>query len=453
MTDDEVFSTLDVEREIDYLNSHAKRVLWAPSSRHEFELLIPPTVYPPRQDSDLLARRISTIGSGRGKRLLEIGCGAGQITILAASLGWKVSACDINPFAVAATRGNLESSRLNAEVREGGIGPEKFPFEEKFDLIVWNLPYIPLDDVGDEVLGPMEEAGLIDTDQIGLMNRLLSTIKNKDLLSPGGRILTLARNEGKGFGFAHREWDRLKFENGEELVLTCLWRPWEGCDILFKENIESTNEFLLSHRGIGSFLRAENQSSGRGRRNRHWANIEGCFAGSWIVEEGMDINPGHLQLSGGLAVLNSIEDSRLKLKWPNDIYLNGKKTCGILAEGRNIENGTRVVLGIGINLNTTEYDIDIEIGFIDQIKEISAEELAPILHCELSSLLEKRLDIPKPNPERIRELILLEMKRFGNPKFDGIIHEEFELNQKGELVLSDGRIIDDGEDIEWVDSL
>ena len=54
-------------------------------------------------------------------------------------------------------------------IKEGGIGPDGFPFEEKFDLIIWNLPYIPADEV-DELLGPMEEAGLIDTDTQWITN-------------------------------------------------------------------------------------------------------------------------------------------------------------------------------------------------------------------------------------------------------------------------------------------
>ena len=86
--------------------------------------------------------------------------------MLAASLGWNVSACDINPFSVAATKGNLESYNLQGKIKEGGVSPEKFPFEGNFDLIIWNLPYIPVSEIKD-VLGPMEEAALIYNDEEG----------------------------------------------------------------------------------------------------------------------------------------------------------------------------------------------------------------------------------------------------------------------------------------------
>ena len=124
-------------------------------------------MYPPREDTDLLANRIIKLGPGRGKKMLEIGSGSGAITILAASLGWKVHACDINPFAVSATKGNLEQNGFNGIVKEGGVGPEKFPFEDKFDLVIWNLPYI-VSNANDEYLGPMEDAALLDNDLLGL---------------------------------------------------------------------------------------------------------------------------------------------------------------------------------------------------------------------------------------------------------------------------------------------
>ena len=68
---------------------------------------MPRTVYPPREDTELLGRALLRL-SGRQGSANEIGCGSGAISILLASMGWEVSACDVNPFAVAATRGNVE---------------------------------------------------------------------------------------------------------------------------------------------------------------------------------------------------------------------------------------------------------------------------------------------------------------------------------------------------------
>ena len=99
-----IFTSEDAELEVQRLFRKSETMDWEPNKTHKFHLLIPPTVYPPRDDTELFARRLTSIGPGRGRKLLEIGCGSGALTILASSLGWKVSACDINPYAVAAAR-------------------------------------------------------------------------------------------------------------------------------------------------------------------------------------------------------------------------------------------------------------------------------------------------------------------------------------------------------------
>jgi len=451
MFEDEVFSVTDVTEEIERLNRPSKKVKWRPLDRVSFDLTIPPTVYPPRQDTDLLARRIAALGPGQGKSLLEIGCGSGAISIFAASLGWKIHACDVNPFSVVATRGNMAELGYEAEIKEGGVGPEGIPFTGKFDLIVWNLPYIKPDEVTD-VLGPMEEAALLDSDTYGLAGRLLKNIKRRDLLNTRGKILLLGReckNLG-GFGFAYREWDRIRFDDDETLVLTCLWNPWSEAKYSYIEETGSTNTDLMGKSGVGTRLRAGRQFAGKGRRNRKWSSIEGCYAASWIISEKEDLNPGNLQLAGGIAVLNSLKNDALMLKWPNDIIFDSRKMCGILVEGQSSSKGVKVVLGIGINLKAGEHDDDVEIASFDEIGNISAEELDPILHAELASLLEERNDLPKARPDAIRAKALEHISAFGRPVLNGNIYEKFELNQKCELVLSDGTIITDGEDIEWI---
>lgn len=447
----EPFTSTNAEAEVIRLADSAKKVHWNPIEGTFFDLFIPPTVYPPRQDSDLLARRISYLGAGRGRNFLEIGCGSGAISILAASFGWKTSACDINPFAVAATRGNLELNHFQGDVREGGIGPEPFPFKQQFDLIVWNLPYIPLEEAGDDFLGPMEEAALLDTDSVGLAGRLLTSIANEDMLAPEGKILIVGRkcNHLGKFGFAHRTWDKLPFDDGEELFLTCLWKPFEGASNQFVDETGSTNSDLLESGGIGAHLRAGMQLAGKGRRGRGWSSIEGCYAGSWIVAENSDISPGNLQLAGGLAVLDSLQHKSLRLKWPNDILIDARKVCGILAEGRTLGEGTRVVLGIGINLKNGMNDLDIEIASVDELFEIDAASLDIILHAEIASLLEERSDIPALDFQDTRRRVLEHLRKFGCPVFNGVIHDSFDINEDGELVLGDGVIITDGEDIEW----
>ena len=450
MNKDGVFSPEDTSQEVARLDRPSNIISWTPNVNYEFKLTIPPTVYPPREDTELLARRIINLGPGGGRNFLEIGCGSGAISLLASSLGWKVSACDINPFAVVATKGNLESHGLDGQIKEGGVGPEEFPFSDKFDLIIWNLPYIPVTEVND-VLGPMEEAALLDTDEKGLANRLVDCIIGNQLLAMNGKILILGRNNlyiEKNI-FSVRKWDVIDFEDGEKLAIHCLWRPFENAVNKYVERTGSTNDDVMEFSGIGSHVYSSWQDSGRGRRNRKWHSIEKSYAGSWVISEGVDINPGLIQLAGGLAFLNSIEDNRLKLKWPNDILYENRKICGILVEGRSMGMETKVIIGVGINLKGDEKFEDFEIASLDEISNISHDIIDTRLNIELSSLLEEKEGIPPVDFEGIKKRVHDLMLDFGRPMFKGKIYQKFELNGRGELVL-DGVVVLDGEEVEWI---
>lgn len=446
-----IFTPEDAHSEVDRQKRPPRTLEWMPNSKQCIELTIPPTVYPPREDTDLMANRLTQLGAGKGRKFLEIGCGSGALSILASSLGWNVHACDINPFAVAATRGNMAKNLQTGTIKEGGIGPDDFPFEDKFDLIIWNLPYIPAEEVK-ELLGPMEEAGLIDTDEQGLQNRFTSLVVKNNLLASSGKMLLLGRTGTVEAteNFAVRGWDTIKFEDGESLTIYCLWKPWETAENIFIQSTGSTNDDLFDKSGVGTHISTPMQTSGKGRRNRKWNSIEECYAGSWIVAEDMEVNPGLLQLAGGLAVIKSVQNEHLKLKWPNDILIDERKLCGVLVEGKSSHNSTKVVLGIGINLRASNKVIDgKEISTLDEIGKMNFHQLDRKLNSELSSLIEERNDIPSVNFNSIKTEILSHMKLLGRPKFRGVVYEQFDLNYRGELVLGDA-IIDDGEDVSWI---
>ena len=77
----------------------------------DWKVLVPPTVYPPREDTQLLCRAISEL-SRHGGKAVEIGCGSGIVSIFLASLGWDVTSFDVNPYAVSATRGTVSYTHL-----------------------------------------------------------------------------------------------------------------------------------------------------------------------------------------------------------------------------------------------------------------------------------------------------------------------------------------------------
>jgi BirA family transcriptional regulator, biotin operon repressor / biotin---[acetyl-CoA-carboxylase] ligase len=127
------------------------------------------------------------------------------------------------------------------------------------------------------------------------------------------------------------------------------------------DSIGSTNDEALAWATAGapdlSLVIADEQTQGRGRLNRKWFTPKGSgLAFSLILRPSADQRP-HLSRTVGLAALSIAEScSKLglapRIKWPNDILLNGKKTAGILIE--NIWSGDDVdslVIGMGINIH------------------------------------------------------------------------------------------------------
>jgi len=125
--------------------------------------------------------------------------------------------------------------------------------------------------------------------------------------------------------------------------------------------IDSTNDYLMRniHLNIaqGSTCVAEYQSAGRGRRGRQWISPFGShiyMSMYWHLEQGMSAAMG-LSVVAALAVSDAIKalyQIEVELKWPNDIYVKGKKLAGILIdlEGQALEP-CHIVIGLGINVN------------------------------------------------------------------------------------------------------
>ncbi len=107
----------------------------------------------------------------------------------------------------------------------------------------------------------------------------------------------------------------------------------------------------------GAVVAADEQTSGRGRLQRRWVTRPGSALAFSIVLRPAPAELPHLALLsplGGLAVCTALEDTlglTPQIKWPNDVLLGRRKTCGILAE--SFWQGDvlgAVILGIGINI-------------------------------------------------------------------------------------------------------
>jgi len=146
---------------------------------------------------------------------------------------------------------------------------------------------------------------------------------------------------------------------------THVWRQATrhlGRQVLVFDRIESTNNAALSLPGNaanhGTIILADEQTAGRGQYGRSWQ----APPGSSVLMSVLVFPPPHLRrpavLTAWAAVavcelIREITGCEAKIKWPNDVYLQDKKVCGILIEQRSGGQGEQApatVVGIGLNV-------------------------------------------------------------------------------------------------------
>ena len=137
-----------------------------------------PEVYPPSEDSILLTESLDI---RIGEKVLEIGTGSGIVSIQCALNGADVVCGDINPRAVALARRNAAANGVDIDVRETDVYSN---IEGRFDTIVFNLPYLPVEDEGE-----LAKAWSGGPDGLGPLPRLLEGAPEHLLPDAGGVVL------------------------------------------------------------------------------------------------------------------------------------------------------------------------------------------------------------------------------------------------------------------------
>ncbi len=148
---------------------------------------------------------------------------------------------------------------------------------------------------------------------------------------------------------------------------------------------DSTNNeakrMIMNDAGPGTVIFAEEQTKGKGRLGRSFSSPTGDnLYASFILKPLLDVNDSLLITVGAsVAVARAVKKMeefsnqilKPEIKWVNDVYVEGKKICGILTEAvSDVESGQihSLVLGIGININTDikDYPEDIrkQIGIL-----------------------------------------------------------------------------------------
>jgi BirA family biotin operon repressor/biotin-[acetyl-CoA-carboxylase] ligase len=181
--------------------------------------------------------------------------------------------------------------------------------------------------------------------------------------------------------------------------------------IINLDEVDSTNDYLagLAREGAKEItvVTAKSQSKGKGRQGRVWVSPAG--AGVYLSFLLRPKNPlkevNLLPLLFGLGVARALSGIvAAKIKYPNDLLVNGKKICGILVETRSLNDEVEfVIAGVGVNVNSKQEEIP---------------EQATSLFLETG----KKYDVSKLTKRIIKEEVGI-YRIFKSDSFNGLIEE------------------------------
>jgi BirA family biotin operon repressor/biotin-[acetyl-CoA-carboxylase] ligase len=184
----------------------------------------------------------------------------------------------------------------------------------------------------------------------------------------------------------------LNFFNPEKFKFSLKTRRF-GQELHCFESTESTQNLARGFAGQGSpegsLVLASHQSAGRGRQGRAWQSPAGKnLLFSIVLRPPHSCRPSQLPLVIGLGLLEALELSEARLKWPNDIWVGGRKLAGILVEG----SADFYIAGIGMNVNMGPRDfpqellgratsLEIEVGATLELEPLLARLLGSMESC------------------------------------------------------------------------
>jgi len=185
-----------------------------------------------------------------------------------------------------------------------------------------------------------------------------------------------------------------------------------GKRIIRLSEVGSTNTYLKDNSELlkehGLVVIAEMQTSGRGRAGRKFVSLpDKNVTFSVVLHPGLAL--GEVQvfaLLAGIVVARVLENyiDGVRLKWPNDVLVNGKKICGILLETITIPQQNFPVLILGIGLNTK--------GFLKEYPQ-ELQKIVTTLEAEIyqnSNVINGTEDQPALENETVFQLLLSELE-------------------------------------------
>ena len=216
---------------------------------------------------------------------------------------------------------------------------------------------------------------------------------------------------------------------------------------------DSTNararELAIAGAPTGTVVTADEQNAGRGRQGRTWSAPRGKALLLSAVVRDLTRRDALLPLAVPVAVAEACDEfagTRCGIKWPNDIWIDGRKLSGILLEGRPHDGWA--VIGIGLNVGTLrdEFPEDLRDGATSLAIESGSDPgVEAVLESVLASLNRRLGDKPQAIAEAWRERDILQGSRVRWANGDGVAAG---LDENGSLLVDteSGRVaLDAGE--------
>ena len=208
------------------------------------------------------------------------------------------------------------------------------------------------------------------------------------------------------------------------------------------ETVDSTNNYIRNHLDEldnYSLVTAKHQTKGKGRITRSWYDDRNSLTSSMVIKD-VKGDPKHLSLIVAYAIFKALKELDLDvlIKWPNDIYLNDKKLCGILIE-TVITDKVDAIIGFGINTNTKAFPESIIATsiYLEKGIEINNLELSKRI-CDLIIDTYENVDFKKVIELNKNYSYLMGKKVRLNYYGDGIEGVVKDLDESGNIIIDTG---------------
>lgn len=210
-----------------------------------------------------------------------------------------------------------------------------------------------------------------------------------------------------------------------------------GREFVWFEEIDSTNCWMAENHArftmSGAVVAANHQTAGRGRYQREWHDAPGtALLFSMLLRHPVQgENAGLVNLLPAVALADVLSGTpglgqRVRVKWPNDVLLNGRKVAGILGQRVGTEDNGPSVFGVGVNISADPADFPQELR--NRVTSILAEASdAPRREILLAAILHRWEELFDDYVEGRFEIIRGNWERHGPARGTALIRREGEL--------------------------